>query len=199
MDVADLIKISHVKSILVKPPHSKQVEASLSMTGHHLILTPKHDAKEIQVGWSSISNITYTSCLFQVLHRNIDSIDKRGGDFLVVKTKTMMIFLMDFKGQVDQLINVAESLEKLSAIGEITRLIFTVFIAQAPIRISSMISDFRSYPFIYKPDFKILEDGWSTFQVEIEYSKLIHAFDSEWRISYVNKDFMVDYMMKQWQ
>lgn len=49
----------------------------------------------------------------------------------------------------------------------------------------------RSYPFYYKPQFKQLEDGWSLFRPEEEFAKLIHSSDSNWRISYVNKDYKV--------
>ncbi len=57
------------------------------------------------------------------------------------------------------------------------------------------------FPFFYRPDFKVLEDGWTSFSPEEEFSKLLlqhrcsaaaaTASDPEWRISHVNRDFSV--------
>lgn len=46
------------------------------------------------------------------------------------------------------------------------------------------------YPYFYNPEFSLVEDGWSAFQVESEFNKLIH-FGDDWRISSVNKNFEV--------
>ena len=48
-----------------------------------------------------------------------------------------------------------------------------------------------SYAFFYNPGFKAIEDGWSLFQPEEEFAKIIHSADSEWRISYANIDYSV--------
>lgn len=47
------------------------------------------------------------------------------------------------------------------------------------------------YPFFYRPLYPILEDGWTAFRPETEFSPLISSQSEEWRISYVNKDFTV--------
>ena len=39
--------------------------------------------------------------------------------------------------------------------------------------------------------FTILEDGWTAFRPETEYSQLVTSQGDEWRISYINKDFSV--------
>ena len=45
------------------------------------------------------------------------------------------------------------------------------------------------YPFFYQPAYTVeLENGWTAFRPEIEFSKLVMSQD-DWRISYVNKDF----------
>jgi myotubularin-related protein 9 len=49
----------------------------------------------------------------------------------------------------------------------------------------------KLYPFFYRPLFPILEDGWTAFRPETEYSQLVTSQSDEWRISYVNKDFKV--------
>lgn len=49
----------------------------------------------------------------------------------------------------------------------------------------------KLYPFFYRPMFPILEDGWTAFRPETEYSQLVTSQADEWRISYINKDFSV--------
>lgn len=46
------------------------------------------------------------------------------------------------------------------------------------------------YPFTYMPDFKLLEDGWTIYTLEDEF-KEIKMISNDWRISNVNKDFIV--------
>ena len=50
---------------------------------------------------------------------------------------------------------------------------------------------FHLYPFHYQADFKGLENGWSLFQPEEEFAKIIYSSSMEWRISYVNIDYAV--------
>lgn len=38
--------------------------------------------------------------------------------------------------------------------------------------------------------FDVLEDGWTSFLPEVEYSKVLQNKE-EWRISHVNKDYSV--------
>ena len=49
----------------------------------------------------------------------------------------------------------------------------------------------RSSAFFHSPSFAAIEDGWLAFQPEEEFSKLIHSSDSDWRMTYANKDFSV--------
>ncbi len=60
---------------------------------------------------------------------------------------------------------------------------------------------FHLYPFHYKATFKEIEDGWSLFQPEEEFAKIINSSSMEWRISYVNIDYSVShiYIMTQKQ
>ena len=50
---------------------------------------------------------------------------------------------------------------------------------------------FHLYPFHYTATFKIIEDGWSLFQPEEEFAKIINSSSMDWRISYVNIDYSV--------
>ena len=47
------------------------------------------------------------------------------------------------------------------------------------------------FPFCFPRDFEVIQDGWTAFSVESEFSRL-QAISDEWRISDVNKDFTVD-------
>lgn len=47
------------------------------------------------------------------------------------------------------------------------------------------------YPFFYQPVYTAIEDGWTAFRPETEFSKLVMQQQEDWRISYVNKDYSV--------
>ncbi len=57
---------------------------------------------------------------FQILHRSVDSIDRRpsspNGGSLIIRCKDLKVIQIDIRKQEDY-INVADSLEKLAAIG----------------------------------------------------------------------------------
>jgi myotubularin-related protein 9 len=46
------------------------------------------------------------------------------------------------------------------------------------------------FPFCFRRDFDIIEDGWMAFSIELEFSRL-KTISDEWRISNVNKNFAV--------
>ena len=46
------------------------------------------------------------------------------------------------------------------------------------------------FPFCFPRDFEFIQDGWTAFSVESEFSRL-QAISDEWRISDVNKNFTV--------
>lgn len=62
----------------------------------------------------------------------------------------------------------------------------TVLIHSFPILEDSQLQ----YPFFYRAMYSVLEDGWTTFLPESEFSRLVQPGD-DWRISYVNKDYKV--------
>lgn len=108
-----------------------------------------------------------------LLHRNVDSVERKpdnqaGGGSLVLKCKDFRIIQLDIKEQ-REFLNIASSLEKLSNVAD----------------------PHNWYPFFYRPMYTILEDGWTTFRPETEFSKLVSALSEEWRFSYVNKDYNV--------
>lgn len=46
------------------------------------------------------------------------------------------------------------------------------------------------FPFCFPRDFDVIQDGWTAFSVESEFSRL-QAISDSWRISDVNKNFAV--------
>jgi len=50
------------------------------------------------------------------------------------------------------------------------------------------------YPFFYRSSFTIVEDGWTAFSTEAEFSQLVIKSD-EWRISHVNKAYAVRFLI----
>lgn len=105
-----------------------------------------------------------------LLHANIDSIEKRFVGSLgsiIVKCKDLRIIQLDIPG-MEECLNIACSIEALSTLDSITLM----------------------YPYFYRPEFEVVEDGWHSFLPEKEFEQLSSVTD-EWRLSYINKDFSV--------
>ncbi|KAK6644545.1 hypothetical protein RUM43_000812 [Polyplax serrata] len=109
-----------------------------------------------------------------LLHSNIDYIERRqasnvqNGGSLIIKCKDLRILQLDLYN-LDDFTNVAVSLDRLINIDDISKL----------------------YPFFYRPIWNLVEDGWTAFRPESEFTKLINTYPDEWRFSYVNQDFKV--------
>lgn len=117
--------------------------------------------------------------ILQILLRNIDFVEKipnrdgvlslgSNGGTLVVKCKDLRVIRIEF-ANFEEFMNIGDSLDKLSAIVNVS----------------------WSFPFVYQPNFEPIEDGWTLYQPEEEFAKLIHHAHAEWRISYVNIDYGV--------
>lgn len=106
-----------------------------------------------------------------LLHSNIDTVERRQqgmtGGTLWLKCKDLRILQLDVIG-ADQFAKVADTIEDL-------------------IRVEDPL---LKYPFFYRAMYTVLEDGWTAFTTESEFSRLIQPGD-DWRISYVNKDYKV--------
>ncbi|XP_045182820.2 myotubularin-related protein 9-like [Mercenaria mercenaria] len=103
-----------------------------------------------------------------LLHTSVDSVEKRligSGGVIFVRCKDFTLLSLDIPSAED-CINVAYSIEQLSNIDDVT----------------------LKYPFFYRPSFEILEDGWSAFKLEAEWSRYKDCAE-EWRITTANKDY----------
>ncbi|XP_018336659.1 myotubularin-related protein 9 [Agrilus planipennis] len=159
MEFADLIVAPNVDNVVFHGPFNTSVEATMCITGHHLILSPHKE--QYQELW--------------LIHEGIDALEKKvnssgshgpNGGSITLKYKDFRIVQIDF-GNIEDYTNVSISLERLSNIENVK----------------------LSYPFFYRPMYTILEDGYTLFQPEIEFAKLLAS--EEWRISHVNKDYSV--------
>ncbi|KAG0726412.1 Myotubularin-related protein 9 [Chionoecetes opilio] len=162
MEFAELIRISRCDRVMLHRPHHQVLDGTLCITGHHLIVSG--NGEEPEELW--------------LLHSNIDAIERRQqgmtGGTLWLKCKDLRILQLDVIG-ADQFAKVADTLEDLIRVEVDHKK------AEDP--------TFR-YPFFYRAMYTILEDGWTTFLPESEFSRLIQPGD-DWRISYVNKDYKV--------
>lgn len=54
-------------------------------------------------------------------------------------------------------------------------------------------AQYLMYPFFYRPQDgnTIVEDGWTAFSTQAEFSKIILQSENDWRISHVNRDYSV--------
>ncbi|XP_013398951.1 myotubularin-related protein 9 isoform X2 [Lingula anatina] len=103
-------------------------------------------------------------------HSAVDAVEKKlsnqNGGTLTLKCKNFMIVELDVPTAEDCL-QIAHSVESLSNIHNLS----------------------LKYPFFYRANFEMLEDGWTAFMPESEFNKV--GSSDQWRISYVNNHFEV--------
>ncbi|XP_039765557.1 myotubularin-related protein 9 [Pararge aegeria] len=159
MEFIELILINKLDGVILKYPHHDNVDGTVCITGHHLILSSRKEG--VRELW--------------LLHKNIDSIEKKEtkvgggiiqGGSLFLKCKDLRIFQLDICSTTE-LNLVAQTLENLSSI-------------QDPILF---------YPFFYRHMHPIMENGYTLYSVEGEFTKVLAT--EEWRISRVNQHYTV--------
>jgi len=105
-----------------------------------------------------------------MLTTNVDTVERKlngpSGGSVILKCKDFRIIQLDIS-PLEAFNNVATSIETLSSFEDQTKF----------------------YPFFFRPNYPILEDGWTVFRPELEFSKLLQG--DEWRLTYVNSDFQV--------
>ncbi|XP_013148412.1 PREDICTED: myotubularin-related protein 9 [Papilio polytes] len=159
MEFIELILINKLDGVILKYPHHDNVDGTVCITGHHLILSSRKEG--VRELW--------------LLHKNIDSIEKKEnkpingmsqGGSLFLKCKDLRIFQLDI-GTTTELNLVAQTLENLSNI-------------QDP----SLF-----YPFFYRHMHPIVENGYTLYSIEGEFTKVLAS--EEWRVSRVNQNYTV--------
>lgn len=106
MEFAEFIKTPKVDNVIMRRPFCAQVEGTLSITGHHLILSSRKDSKEEL--W--------------LLYTSVDSVEKRlvgSGGTITIKCKDFTLIYLDIPTAEDCL-NVGTSIEQLSNIDDLS-------------------------------------------------------------------------------
>ncbi|XP_072935715.1 myotubularin-related protein 9 [Epargyreus clarus] len=159
MEFIDLISINKLDGVILKYPRQENVDGTVCITGHHLILSSRKEG--VRELW--------------LLHKNIDAIEKKEnkisggitqGGSLFLKCKDLRIFQLDI-GSTTELHQVAQTLENLSSL-------------QDP----SLF-----YPFFYRHMHPIMENGYTLYSIEGEFTKVLAS--EEWRVSRVNQNYSV--------
>ncbi|CAD5120271.1 DgyrCDS8840 [Dimorphilus gyrociliatus] len=107
---------------------------------------------------------------FLLIHKNVEVVEKQlssGLSHIKLKCKNFEVIHIEFKSS-EECSNVASSIENLSNVES------TEFL----------------YPFFYRPNSDIKENGWEAFKVETEFARIKYKTD-QFRLSYVNKEFDV--------
>lgn len=168
MEFSSFIKRVTVNDVVLRRmPCGEELFGTLCVTGHHLIVCA---SKAIQQQSDSTSP-SDKKCEVWLLHMNVDIVERHtnsrnNGGHLRLKCKDLRIFELEIRSSLSDFLCVAESIEQLSRLADA----------------------FMTYPFYYRADFKILEDGWTAFQAERELKHMIKN-RPDLRISSVNQDY----------
>ncbi|KAH9491937.1 Myotubularin- protein 9 [Bulinus truncatus] len=106
MEFVEFIKTPMVNNVTLRRPFTSDMEGTLCVTGHHLIISSRRENHEEL--W--------------LLHSNIDSVEKKlvgSGGILTVKCKDFLILYLEIP-MVEDCLNVAASVEALSNIDDLT-------------------------------------------------------------------------------
>ncbi|CAH2099658.1 unnamed protein product [Euphydryas editha] len=159
MEFIELILINKLDGVILKYPHHDNVDGTVCITGHHLILSSRKEG--VRELW--------------LLHKNIDSIEKKEnklsggivqGGSVFLKCKDLRIFQLDI-GSTTELNLVTQTLENLANIQDPTLF----------------------YPFFYRHMHPIMENGYTLYSIEGEFTKVLAT--EEWRISRVNQNYTI--------
>ncbi|KAF9815003.1 hypothetical protein SFRURICE_010561, partial [Spodoptera frugiperda] len=159
MEFIELIHINKLDGVILKYPHQDNVDGTVCITGHHLILSSRKEG--VHELW--------------LLHKNIDCIEKKEnkpisgvtqGGSLFLKCKDLRIFQLDI-ATTNELNQMAQTLENLSGL-------------QDP---------GLFYPFFYRHMHPIVENGYTLYSIEGEFTKVLAT--EEWRVSRVNQNYSV--------
>nr|CDQ00508.1 BMA-MTM-9, isoform e [Brugia malayi] len=169
MELSEAIERSRVDNVFLRKGPRQPQPGSLALIGHHMIFSPSSSST------NSPSGKEHSSELW-LLHRAVDRVIvepivkdsfNRSGK-LILKCKNFMICIFEID-DLDDCLAVARSIEKLSNLKGIQ----------------------HDYPFYYRCPFTVLDNGWTAFDAEQEYAKLMIRCKDGWRISAVNKGFRV--------
>uniref|UniRef100_A0A7E4W328 Myotubularin phosphatase domain-containing protein n=1 Tax=Panagrellus redivivus TaxID=6233 RepID=A0A7E4W328_PANRE len=167
MELAELIEKSRVDNVILRRgPRPKQA-GSLALIGHHLIFSPNpppgqkpsHD-DELWLLHRAIDRVSVEN-----LNKSANA-SPTSGAHLTLKCKNFLICVFEIANVFD-CAAVARSIETLS----------------------NLNNRHLDYPFYYQCPFKVLDNGWNVYDIELEFTRLCSILPDRFRISPVNKNF----------
>ncbi|EFO20414.2 hypothetical protein LOAG_08075 [Loa loa] len=169
MELSEAIERPRVDNVFLRKGPRQPQPGSLALIGHHMIFSPSSSSANSPNGKEHSNELW-------LLHRAVDHVVvepivkdslSRSGK-LILKCKNFMICIFEID-DLDDCLAVARSIEKLSNLKGIQ----------------------HDYPFYYRCPFTVLDNGWTAFDAEQEYAKLMMRCKDGWRVSAVNKGFRV--------
>uniref|UniRef100_A0A0M3HP20 Myotubularin phosphatase domain-containing protein n=1 Tax=Ascaris lumbricoides TaxID=6252 RepID=A0A0M3HP20_ASCLU len=169
MELSDAIERPRVDNVFLRKGPRQPQPGSLALIGHHMIFSPSETSPKSPKSSRSDNELW-------LLHRAVDRVISepisrdnlaRGG-YLILKCKNFMICVFEV-ADLEDCMAVARSIEKLSNLSGIQ----------------------HEYPFYYRCPFTVLDNGWTAFDTEQEFARLMVRCKEGWRISAVNKGFRV--------
>ncbi|VDK42562.1 unnamed protein product [Anisakis simplex] len=170
MELSDAIERPRVDNVFLRKGPRQPQPGSLALIGHHMIFSPTDSSPTSPKGMTRSDNELW------LLHRAVDRVIvepvsrdniTRGG-YLILKCKNFMVCVFEVN-DFEDCMAVGRSIEKLSRLSCIQ----------------------QEYPFYYRCPFTVLDNGWTAFDTEQEFARLVVCCKEGWRISSVNKGFRV--------
>ncbi|CAF1533988.1 unnamed protein product [Adineta ricciae] len=174
--VTDLIKIPCVRNLVFRDHLQAYPESIINVTLHNVIVThkqPDGNYKELWIFYTNMDAIQPKFPMKTEFRSQLPLSPSLASVYtIVLRLKTLETCYFDVP-VLDDAIKLAESLDALIA------------------NTDGLTCDVTFlFPFCFSRDFDVIQDGWTAFSVESEYSRL-QAISDEWRISDVNKDFAI--------
>lgn len=169
--VTDLIKIPCVHNFIFRDHLHSYSESILNMTSQNIILTFKQLHRDLKELWIFYTNIDAIQPKFFI--RDEYNLSENPSVYtIVIHLKNLETYYFDLSN-FDEAVKLTDSLDALIAYNDGLTCDVTYL-----------------YPFCFVRDFEIIQDGWTIFSVEEEFSRL-KTISDEWRISDVNRNFAI--------
>ncbi|CAB3397704.1 unnamed protein product [Caenorhabditis bovis] len=168
MELSEFIEAPRVHDAFMrKGPRPSQV-GDICIFGHHLIFAPSNPQNDT-------TNQNLNNEEFWLLHKAVDRVlcepiskeQPSKGGLLALKCKNFLIIIFEIS-DLELCRAAARSIESLS-------------------NLNGVVHD---YAFFYNSPFTILDDGWTAFNPEQEFARLM-TFSDNFRISSVNENFSI--------
>ncbi|CAF1286587.1 unnamed protein product [Rotaria magnacalcarata] len=174
--VTDLIKIPCVRNIVFRDHLQSYPESILNVTLHNVIVSLKQsdgDLKELWIFYTNMDGFQAKFPMKNEFRSQLPTSPSLSSKYTItLRLKTLATCHFDIP-VLDEAIKLAESLDALIA------------------RTDESTCDVTGlFPFYFPRDFEVIQDGWTAFSVESEFSRL-QAISDEWRITDLNKNFAV--------